>query len=77
METVILITICVLFVLIECAICGAVGFLIGTWHERAKNKKTPIALEFDEEKAREIERRKLEYENFLNYDGNEQKDFNG
>lgn len=70
----ILILFCVLFLM--CAVFALGGFFIGIRINLPKNREKPPQEPTSEEQRRKIEQRRHEDNNFLNYDGTEQKDFN-
>lgn len=57
--------------IVSIVIAGLIGFMIGKRYCRVKNRSEPIPL--TKEMQREIEKQKAEYENFLNYNGQEQR----
>lgn len=71
MNAVFLMLVCMLIVILCCAVSGVAGFLIGFSINYHPKEKTP-AIEPTEQQKRDIKRRQREYNNFLNYDGTEQ-----
>lgn len=57
--------------IVSFVIAGFTGFMIGKRYCRVKIRSEPTPL--SKETQREIEKQKVEYENFLNYDGREQR----
>ena len=57
--------------IVSIVITGFTGFMIGKRYCRVKIRSEPAPL--SKETQREIEKQKVEYENFLNYDGREQR----
>lgn len=57
--------------IVSTVITGFIGFMIGKRYCRVKIRSEPTPL--SKETQREIEKQKVEYENFLNYDGREQR----
>lgn len=63
-----------LIFVLSCAVCGVVGFLIGSRVKSFERKEKPKA-EPTETQIRAAKKAAREYNNFLNYDGTEQEDF--
>lgn len=60
-----------------CVICGLIGFIAGSKGKNPKTKEKPKNEPADEptdEQRRKTERARIEYNNFLNYDGSEQEE---
>ena len=70
----ILILFCIL--LLMCAVCTLGGFFVGKNSDFPVLKRKALKEELSEEQRRRIERRMHENNNFLNYNGTEQEDFN-
>lgn len=64
----------ILCVLIWSLICGYIGFYYAKSKTPVKNHQPPS--EAKEEDVRKYKKSVMEYQNFLSYDGTEQKDFN-
>ena len=58
---------------LSCAVCGGIGFLIGSRVKSFESKEKPKAepTEAQIQAAKKVAR---EYNNFLNYDGTEQEE---